>query len=241
MDLNENKPVDTPPPPANDEKPAPPPVDTPPPPANDEVKKSAPTPKAPGDIFDELKDEETKQTEVAEAAKAALAEYAKAAGFADGPKDLVLGQGDDAITIPADDVGTVVAALKGADVPAEQAKGVLATVVLLDKVRLDRQIAAENQVFAHLREEAEAEFGDNFLRVVGDAQAGAKALFGSEFWEEIKTIRALTNDKRFLRAMATYGKSLRGDTGGPPSAPGAVGGGKMKFDLNEFWKGTGAR
>jgi hypothetical protein len=229
-------------PPANPPAPTPPASDPPPadggnPPANGEGEKPATPPKDPGDIFDDLKTDEAKQAEAAEAAKAALAEYAKAAGFDGELQDLVLGQGKDAVTIPAEDVGTVVGALKGANVPAEQAKGVLATVALLDKVRNDRQAAAENTVLANLRKEAETEFGDDFRKVVGDAQAGAVALFGAELWEDIKSVRALTHDKRFLRAMASYGRSRRSDTGGPAPAPGASPDGSLTFDMASFAKG----
>ena len=255
-----NPPANNPPanpPPANPTPPAtggenppanPPPSNQPPatpPPADGDGQKpkgeGEQTPaKDPGDLFDMLKGEEQKGAEAAEAAKAGVAEYFAAAGLGNEVTALTMGEGENAVTLPAEDVAAVVTALKLGNVPADQAKGVLATVATLDHVRAQRETAEMHKVIADLQAGAKQEFGDNLRQVLGDAQTAGLALFGAELWKDISTVKALTNDKRFLRAMSAYGRTLRNDTGGPAPTAGAAPGGEMSFDMGAFWKGTGA-
>lgn len=237
----ENPPANQPPanPPANQ-----PPANTPPADGGEQKPKGdgeKPPAKDSGDLYDMLKGEEQKGAEAAEAAKAGVAEYFAAAGLGNEVTALTMGEGENAVTLPAEDVAAVVTALKIGNVPADQAKGVLATVATLDHVRAARETAEFNKVIAGLQEDTRKEFGDNLRQALGDTQAAGLALFGAELWGDIMSIKALTNDKRFIRAMSAYGRSRRNDTGGPAPHAAAASGGEMSFDMSAFWKGTGAK
>ena len=252
---NPAPPVNNPPPanpPANppagdgNKPPANPPANTPPADGNGDGNKPADTGKPvadPGDLYDQLKGDDEKNAEAAAQAKADLAAYLKDAGFEGEISDLKLGSAENGTeaTIPAADVASILGALHYAKVPAAQAKGVLATVAALDHIRAARQESEDNAAIAELQEATRQEFGDNLRQALGDTQAAGLALFGAELWDEIRTIKALTNDKRFIRAMSAYGRSRRNDNGGPAPGPGAAGAGEMSFDMNAFWKGTGPR
>lgn len=242
-----NDPPPSNPPPANPpaNQPATPPAGNPPPenkPGENKPPENKPDdqgkpPAAPGDLFDMLKGEEQKTAEAKEKAQADFAAYFKEAGLGEEIGDLTLGKDENAVTLAAEDVGAVIGALKATEIPAAQAKGVLATIGMLDRIRAERQEAEENKVVAEIQEASRQEFGDNLRTVLGDAQAAGLALFGADLWQDISTIKALTNDKRFLRAMAAYGRSRRNDTGGPAPSVAAAPGGEKTFDLATFAKG----
>ena len=239
----ENPPANQPPAnsPANQ-----PPATTPPADGGEQKPKGdgeQPTAKDPGDLYDMLKGEDEKNAEAAAKEKADFAAYAKGLGF-EGEEipALDLGKTNDGqeLTMPAEDVVSVVRALQHAKIPADQAKQMLATVGALDRIRAERQAEEDNRAIAALQEETRQEFGDNLRQALGDTQAAGLALFGSELWGDIMSIKALTNDKRFIRAMSAYGRSRRNDTGGPAPNAAAAPGGEMSFDMSAFWKGTGA-
>lgn len=231
-------------PPAN-QPPANPPANQPSantPPADGDGQKpqgegGTPPAKDPGDLYDMLKGEEQKAAEGKEAAKAGVAEYIAAAGLGNEVTDITLGEGDNTVTLPAEDVAAVLTALKIGNVPAEQAKGVLATVATLDHVRAAREAAETNKAISALQDETRQEFGDNLRQALGDTQAAGLAIFGAELWGDIMSIKALTNDKRFIRAMSAIGRGRRNDSGGPPPNAAAAPGGDKTFDLSSFAKG----
>lgn len=239
----ENPPANQPPanPPANQ-----PPANTPPADGGEQKPKDdgeKPPAKVTGDLYDMLKGEEEKNAEEAAKEKADFAAYAKGLGF-EGEEipALDLGKTEDGqeLTMPAEDVVSVVRALQHAKMPADQAKQMLATVGALDRIRAERQAAEDNRAIAALQEETRQEFGDNLRQALGDTQSAGLALFGAELWGDIMSIKALTNDKRFIRAMSAYGRSRRNDNGGPAPNAAAAPGGEMSFDMSTFWKGTGA-
>lgn len=193
------------------------------------------------DILDLAKTGEEQEAAKAEADKAAEAEYLKAAGFESGIQGISFGKGEDGaeMTMEAADVGALVAAMRHTGVPADKAKAMLATVGALDRIRADRQAEADRQTLRNIREDARKEFGDGLVAAARDMQAGGLALFGADLWADICTVPALTNDKRFIRALAAYGSSRRNDTGGPVPGPGGdAPGGPLRFDLQSWMKGN---
>lgn len=228
------KPADPAPAPANDPKPADPaPAPTP----ADDPKNEPP------DILDLAKSDEAKKTEAAEKAKADFDAYAKAAGFADGVTDTVLKKGENGepdVTMPAAEVGAMLHALKATGIEADKAKPMMGIVAALDNYRSQQAANEERTILRNLRAEAAQEFGDGLAAAARDMVSGGIALFGAELWKDLaENALPLLNDKRFIRAMASYGARLRNDNGGPaPAAGGAVTGDKLIFDLASFSKGT---
>ena len=217
------------PPPAGDPAPAPTPADE-----ND-----------PPDILDLAKSDETKKAEADEKAKADFDAYAKAAGFENGVTDALLKKGENGepdITMPAAEVGAVLNALQATGIPADKAGPMIGMVAALDQYRAKQAAEQERTILRGLREDAAKEFGDHLGAAARDMVAGGMALFGAELWKDLaENALPLLNDKRFIRAMASYGARLRNDNGGPaPAAGGAsVPQGRLMFDLQSFAAGTG--
>lgn len=186
--------------------------------------------------------EEARREAAAEAEKTAFADYAKAAGFADGVADVVLKKGENGepdVKLPAQEVGAILTVCQKAGVPADKAGPMLGMVSALDQYRAQRAEEDYRRQLRAVREETHKEFGDNLAAASRDMVAGGVALFGAEYWKQLCEEPLLTNDKRFVRAIASYGARLRNDNGGPaPASGGAVTGDKLIFDLASFSKGT---
>lgn len=228
------KPADPAPASANDPKPADPaPAPTP----ADDPKNDPP------DILDLAKSDEAKATEAAQKAQADFDAYAKAAGFADGITDALLAKGENGepdVTIPAAEVGAILSALQTTGISPDKAGSMIGIVAALDHYRGEQAAQEERTILRNLRAEAAQEFGDGLAAAARDMVSGGVALFGAELWKDLaENALPLLNDKRFIRAMASYGARLRNDNGGPaPAAGGAVTGDKLIFDLDSFSKGT---
>ena len=244
---DDNKPQDPPQPPqpqdnppGNDGNPPPNPPQNPPTPPADNKPPAKPD-ELDTDILDLAKGDEELDEEKKAADKAAADSYLKEAGFEEGIKAMSLGKGPDGdeMVMPAEDVGAVMAAMRRAGVPADKAKSMLATVGALDMVRAQRQAEQDRATLRAIREETRKEFGDGLRAAARNMQAGGVALFGAELWNDICTIPALVNDKRFVRALSAHGKNLRNDNGGPAPVP-ATGptDGNLQFDLKSWMKGT---
>ena len=227
------KPQETPPAPTADPKPTETkPTETPP-------QNTPPADPAP-DILDLAKGEEQKKQEADEKAKADFDAYVKAAGYADGLKDEVLKKGENGepdVTMPAAEVGAVLDALKRTGIAADKAKPMIGMIAALDQFRAAAQAKEDERVLAAIREETRKEFGDNLGAAARDMVSGGMALFGADLWRDICTIPALVNDKRFVRSLASYGRSGRNDSGGPAPASGGASG-HIAFDLASFARGT---
>lgn len=231
------KPADPTPAPTNDPKPADPaPAPTP----ADDPKNDPP------DILDLAKSDEAKKTEAAEKAKADFDAYAKAAGFENGVTDAILKKGENGapdVTMPAAEVGAMLQALKATGIEADKAKPMLGMVAALDRFRADAAANEERTILRNLRAEAAQEFGDGLANAARDMVSGGVALFGAELWKDLtENALPLVNDKRFIRAMASYGARLRNDNGGPAPASGGAdttSGSKPMFDLDAWTKGSG--
>ena len=195
------------------------------------------------DILDLAKGEEQKKQEAAEKAKADFDAYVKSAGLENGITDLVVRKGENGqpdVTLPAREVGAIFSVLQATGIPADKAKDMIGMVSALDQFRAKEQEEADAKVLAAIRAETAKEFGDNLGAAARDMVAGGERLFGAELWKDICTIPALVNDKRFVRAMAAYGRSGRNDDGGPAPASGGGRTGRVAFDLASFALGTGS-
>lgn len=237
---NEPPPANTATPPASDPKPQVTPPNTDPKP-QEQQPQNEPPPAL--DILDLAKGEEQKKQEAAEKAKADFDAYVKSAGLEQGITDLVVRKGENGqpdVTMPAQEVGAIFSVLQATGIPAEKAKDMVGMVSALDQFRAQAQAAHDEEVLASIRAETAKEFGDNLGAAARDMVAGGERLFGAELWKEICTIPALVNDKRFVRAMAAYGRSGRNDDGGPAPASGGGRTGRVAFDLASFALGTGS-
>ena len=194
------------------------------------------------DILDLAKGEEQKKQEADEKARADFDAYVKAAGYADGLKDEILKKGENGepdVTMPAAEVGAVLDALKRTGIAADKAKPMIGMIAALDQYRAASQAKEDERVLTAIREETRKEFGDSLGAAARDMVSGGMALFGADLWRDICTIPALVNDKRFVRSLASYGRSGRNDSGGPAPASGGVStGDRLVFDLAAFSKGT---
>lgn len=194
------------------------------------------------DILDLAKGEEQKKKEEAEQAKADFDAYVKSAGLEQGITDLVLRKGENGepdVTMPANEVGAIFSVLKQTGIPADKAKDMVGMVSALDHFRAKAQAERDEKILASIRAETAKEFGDSLGAAARDMVAGGERLFGAELWKDICTIPALVNDKRFVRALAAYGRSGRNDNGGPAPASGGGRTGRVAFDLASFALGTG--
>jgi hypothetical protein len=233
-------PANTATPPASDPKPQETPPNTDPKPQEPQPQNDPPP--AP-DILDLAKGEEQKTQEAAEKAKADFDAYVKAAGLEQGITDLVVRKGENGqpdVTMPAQEVGAIFSVLKQTGIPADKAKDMIGMVSALDQFRAQAQAAHDEKVLAGIRADTAKEFGDNLGAAARDMVAGGERLFGADLWKDICTITALVNDKRFVRAMAAYGRSGRNDDGGPAPASGGGRTGRVAFDLASFALGTGS-
>ena len=238
---NEPPPANTATPPASDPKPQETPPNTDPKPDGQTQPANDPPP-AP-DILDLAKGEEQKKQEAAEKAKADFDAYVKSAGLEQGITDLVVRKGENGqpdVTLPAREVGAIFSVLQATGIPADKAKDMIGMVSALDQFRAQAQAAHDEKVLAGIRAETAKEFGDSLGAAARDMVAGGERLFGAELWKDICTITALVNDKRFVRAMAAYGRSGRNDDGGPAPASGGGRTGRVAFDLASFALGTGS-
>jgi hypothetical protein len=193
------------------------------------------------DILDLAKGEEQKKQEAAEKADADFEAYVKGAGFDDGITSVVMRNGESGepeASLPAREVGAILSVLKGAGIPAEKAGDMIGMVAALDRLRSEEQSQADEKVLAAIRADTAKEFGDSLGAAARDMFAGGQRLFGAELWNDICTISALVNDKRFVRALASYGRSARNDDGGPAPASGGARSGQVVFDLGSFGQGT---
>ena len=113
------------------------------------------------------------------------------------------------VEIPADDVKSFLDAL-----PEETGDkaGALRAFASFEAARLAKETARDLEAAKGLAEESKAEFGADLKRVVGEARRGGKALFG-EAWDDLAGIPAFANDKRILRALSNYGRSVTPDSG----------------------------
>ncbi len=113
------------------------------------------------------------------------------------------------VEIPADDVKLFLDAL-----PEETGDkaGALRAFASFEAARLAKETARDLEAAKGLAEESKAEFGADLKRVVGEARRGGKALFG-EVWDDLAGIPAFANDKRILRALSNYGRSITPDSG----------------------------
>lgn len=208
-----------------------PPAETPP------AQPEQPKPELP-DILDLAKTDEEQERAATEAEKAAESAWLKDAGIEIG-KDFEFKAPDGSdVSFAARDAAAMLAAMRHSGIPADKAKDMLIATAALEKVREQHQEAEERKVLQQLREEAVQEFGPGIRAAARDMQAGGLQLFGKELWEDICTIPALVNDRRFIRAMAGLGRFQRNDTGGPAPAPATgAAGGELQFDLATFSKG----
>lgn len=218
----ENKPAETPAAPADDAKTDPP------------------------DILDLAKSDEAKKTEAAEKAKTEFDAYAKAAGFENGVTDAILKKGENGepdLKMPAAEVGAMLQALKDTGIEATRAAPMIGMVAALDNYRAEQAAAEEKTILRNLRAEAAKEFGDGLANAARDMVSGGVALFGADLWKDLsENALPLLNDKRFIRAMASYGARLRNDNGGPAPASGGAAttpGNRPFFDLDSWAKGSG--
>lgn len=195
------------------------------------------------DITDLAKGEDERKADAEQQAKADFDAYVKAAGLENGLTDILVKKGENGEpdqTMPAQEVGAIMSALQKSGIDAGKARDMVGMVAALDQYRANAQAEADRRVLRQIREETRKEFGDSLVAASRDMVAAGQALFGSDLWTDICTIPALTNDKRFVRAMAAYGRSLRNDNGGPaPTAGGAARGSSPVFDLDAWAKGTG--
>ena len=113
------------------------------------------------------------------------------------------------VEIPADDVKSFLDALP--DETGDKA-GALRAFASFEAARLAKETARDLEAAKGLAEESKAEFGADLKRVVGEARRGGKALFG-EAWDDLAGIPAFANDKRILRALSNYGRSVTPDSG----------------------------
>ena len=113
------------------------------------------------------------------------------------------------VEIPADDVKSFLDALP--DETGDKA-GALRAFASFEAARLAKDTARDLEAAKGLAEESKAEFGADLKRVVGEARRGGKALFG-EAWDDLAGIPAFANDKRILRALSNYGRSVTPDSG----------------------------
>ncbi len=113
------------------------------------------------------------------------------------------------VEIPAEDVKTFLDALP--DETGDKA-GALRAFAAFESARLSKEVARDLEAAKGLAEESKAEFGADLKRVVGEARRGGKALFG-EVWDDLAGIPAFANDKRILRALSNYGRSITPDSG----------------------------
>lgn len=113
------------------------------------------------------------------------------------------------VEIPADDVKSFLDAL-----PEETGDkaGALRAFASFEAAKLAKETARDLEAAKGLAEESKAEFGADLKRVVGEARRGGKALFG-EVWDDLAGIPAFANDKRILRALSNYGRSITPDSG----------------------------
>lgn len=196
----------------------------------------------PADILDLAKSDDQRKAEAADKAKADFEDYVKQAGLKDGVTDLVLKKGENGqpdVTLPAQEVGAIFSVLKATGIPADKAKDMVGMVSALDQFRAAAQQKRDEQVLNAIRADAAKEFGDNLAAAARDMVAGGERLFGAELWQDICTIPALVNDKRFIRAMSAYGRSGRNDNGGPAPASGGGASSSMRFTLDSWTKGSG--
>lgn len=231
-------------PPAESTPPAPttPPADPGTPPANPPAETPPAQPEQPKkdlpDILDLARTDEDQERAATEAEKAAESAWLKDAGIEIG-KDFEFKAPDGSdVSFAAKDAAAMLAAMRHSGIPADKAKDMLIATAALEKVREQQQEAEERKVLQQLREEAVQEFGPGIRAAARDMQAGGLQLFGKELWEDICTIPALVNDRRFIRAMAGLGRFQRNDNGGPAPAPATgAAGGALQFDLATFSKG----
>lgn len=113
------------------------------------------------------------------------------------------------VEIPADDVKSFLDAL-----PEEigDKAGALRAFAAFESTRLSKEAARDLEAAKGLAEESKAEFGADLKRVLGEARRGGKALFG-DVWNDLAGIPAFANDKRILRALSNYGRSVTSDSG----------------------------
>lgn len=219
-------------------------TETTPPAAQAEAKPAETT--DPPDILDLAKSDEAKKTEAAEKAKTEFDAYAKAAGFENGVTDAILKKGENGepdLKMPAAEVGAMLQALKDTGIEATKAAPMIGMVAALDNYRAEQAAAEEKTILRNLRAEAAKEFGDGLANAARDMVSGGVALFGADLWKDLsENALPLLNDKRFIRAMASYGARLRNDNGGPAPASGGAAttsGNRPFFDLDSWAKGSG--
>lgn len=235
-------------PPAGENKPADPPAGEGNPPASENKPQDPPAlPDKPDDLDKDITElaqsEEQKKAADAEKAKADFDSYLKAAGLENGVTDIVLKKGENGegdVKLPAREVGAIMTVLQRSGIEAGKAKDMVGMVAALDQYRAQAAQENERRILRAVREETRKEFGDGLVAASRDMVAAGQALFGAELWGEICTIPVLVNDKRFVRAMASYGARLRNDNGGPaPTAGGAASHSSPVFDLDSWSKGNG--
>lgn len=217
--------------PAPNPDPAPTPAPTPAPapadpkPTPDPAPAPAPAPAEPDPLDTDItkvgQTEEAKKQEAKEKADEAFKGYLAAAGFKDGPEDIVIQKGADGepdVTIPARQAGAILHAMQKAGMDAAGAKKAIGLVAAVEEVRAKEAGESYTRALRAVREDTRKEFGDSLAAASRDMVAGGVALFGAEYWQQLCQEPLLTNDKRFVRALASYGARLRNDNGGPPPA-----------------------
>lgn len=138
------------------------------------------------------------------------------------------------IVFSAEDAKVVAPHLAKVGLTPEQASGAFTAIRAYEAAKIDADNKAFVATVRALAEDSKAEFGDDLGRFVGEARKGGKALFG-DAWEDLSAIPHFANDKRILRALAGYGRSISGDQG--TQAPDG-GGNPAKFSFDAWVKSS---
>lgn len=144
-----------------------------------------------------------------------IATFVTESGF-DFTKDISIGTdalGDGEQFISAQMLKNLTPDLMKLGIPANKAGDALKLIESYERMQLEHNNKA---AIAEINARAEAsrkEFGKELGEVCQLAEQGGSAIFGDGLWEEIKGVPVLTNDKRFLRALAKVGRMLKTDKG----------------------------
>lgn len=166
--------------------------------------------------------------------------YIKDSGF-DFSKDISIGVdalGDGEQFVSAAMIKALTPAIMKLGIPANKAGDAYQLIAAYEKAQLEHNNKAAVAEINARAEASRKEFGKSLGEVCQLAEQGGSAIFGDGLWEEMKEVPILTNDKRFLRALAKVGRMLKTDRGTNASNVGAE---RSKSFTAEGWVKSSSR
>lgn len=116
----------------------------------------------------------------------------------------------------------------------EQAADIMGAYAGHVKAQVAAAAKQEADAIAALTTATKTALGNDLPTFVADAKKGGLAFFGKELWDVIRSVPALTNDVRMIKALASYGRSVRTDDGSSNNS----GGGANEKPLGQRWRET---